>query len=253
MLTFRSHSLGPGADNASRRTGNSVSKCRDARRKGRSSQEAPNRKSAFFWDNHESSEVAPDTVNLLVSSKVIFCRRHSSLFCGKEKGPSDPWSVRNASEGAPAKLQGSYCASVKFKGKDRPQGGWDPARVEGPGHPGASRAPCSPFPGHHHRHRQCHRGPARKRTSTPAARETYRLGGGRNRNRMEEGEKNKEEKPALRGSRLRMERAPVRLGSRPGVRGGGISISPGWLTGELGGGGGRGWERKKKKTNCARH
>lgn len=40
----------------------------------------------------------------------------------KRKGPATRASVRNASEGAPAKLQGSYCASVKFKGKDRPGG-----------------------------------------------------------------------------------------------------------------------------------
>ena len=40
----------------------------------------------------------------------------------KRKGPATRASVRNASEGAPAKLQGSYCASVKFKGKARPGG-----------------------------------------------------------------------------------------------------------------------------------
>lgn len=36
----------------------------------------------------------------------------------KRKGPATRASVRNASEGVPAKLQSSHCASVKFKGKD---------------------------------------------------------------------------------------------------------------------------------------
>lgn len=60
----------------------------------------------------------------------------------KRKGPATRASVRNASEGAPAKLQGSYCASVKFKGKDRPRRlgvgegcSWAAAWEEGSGHP----------------------------------------------------------------------------------------------------------------------
>lgn len=62
------------------------------------------------------------------------------------------------------------------------------------------------------------------------------------------GKAEKGEKAGFTGVKASRGESPV-----PGVRGGGISISPGWLVGELGGGGGRGWERKKKKTNCVRH
>lgn len=89
----------------------------------------------------------------------------------KRKGPATRASVRNASEGAPAKLQGSYCASVKFKGKDRP-GGLGRLRCCAGGvrgRPGGGRALRRLVPA-----------PPRataKRTAIPAGRDQKREGG----------------------------------------------------------------------------
>lgn len=88
----------------------------------------------------------------ITTTKFRGCSRHGKSFSvfkshflsqtfilfavAKRKRPATRASVRNASKGAPAKLQGSYCASVKFKGKDRPGvlgGGWSAAGEEDAG------------------------------------------------------------------------------------------------------------------------
>ena len=104
----------------------------------------------------------------ITTTKFRGCSRHGKSFSvfkshflsqtfilfavAKRKRPATRASVRNASKGAPAKLQGSYCASVKFKGKDRPGvlgGGWSAAGEEDAGdlaeaEPHARRSPRHP-------------------------------------------------------------------------------------------------------------
>ena len=95
----------------------------------------------------------------------------------KRKGPATRASVRNASEGAPAKLQGSYCASVKFKGKDRP-GVLAEARLLRGRSTRETRRRQSPEqagPRTTSRHRE-----TAKRTAIPAGRDQKREGGGAN-------------------------------------------------------------------------
>lgn len=106
----------------------------------------------------------------ITTTKFRGCSRHGKSFSvfkshflsqtfilfavAKRKRPATRASVRNASKGAPAKLQGSYCASVKFKGKDRPGvlgGGWSAAGEEDAGglaeaEPYARRSPAPPKP-----------------------------------------------------------------------------------------------------------
>lgn len=146
--------------------------------------------------------------------------------CCEEKGGSDPWSVRNASEGAPAKLQGSYCAAVKFKGKDRrggQRGGGEgrsaqgaPARLDPPQAP----HPLHRTPGHY---------PAAGRGDCREKGGTVQAGG--------EGKR----KTHQTGSELReFSELSTALGSRQRVRGQDIYIFPSWL----GVGGDRSWERK---------
>lgn len=68
--------------------------------------------------------------------------------CCKEKGGSDPWKCQECIQGTPAKLQGSYCAAVKFKGKDRPGEATTGGACRGPGRGGSpvSPAPTAPHP-----------------------------------------------------------------------------------------------------------
>lgn len=76
--------------------------------KGRWSK-APNRKRAFFWDNNQrSSEAALDTVNLLASSKVIFCPRLHPFAVVKRKGPA----TREVSGMHPREAQQSCRAAI---------------------------------------------------------------------------------------------------------------------------------------------
>lgn len=78
-------------------------------------------KSAFFWDNnHQSSEVALDTVNLLVSSKVIFCPRHSPFLLLRRERGQRPVKCQECLWGSPSQAAGQLLCFGEVQRKGRP-------------------------------------------------------------------------------------------------------------------------------------